>query len=437
MKRLILWVFACSLLMIPFSSRAEETSQAVFRALQEEKYGEIRQQMDDAMKAAISEQALAALLPQLEAAGGAYAGQLEEETTQQAGYTIQILHLVYERRGFAFRTVWKEGKLAGMQILPESLPALGEALPGSLTEEAVSLGDPSLPGTLTLPAQPAGAPLPAAILVHGSGPNDRDETVGQTKLFRDLAWGLAQKGIAVLRYDKRTLVYASQLAAQDLTRFTLREETMDDALAAAQWLAADARIDSGRIVLIGHSLGAMAAPRIAAENPGVFSKLILLSGSPLTLTDIMIHQNQAAADAAPEAEKPALQAMTDDLGEQAARLLAGTEKEAAAMTLLGQPAYYFWEMAQHDTGEILRSLPLPALIINGGSDFQVPDADGIDAWRALDLPDTVQLLHKEALNHLLMAPDAPEDVRGTVQEYEIPCRADEAVLEEIAAFILH
>ena len=63
-------------------------------------------------------------------------------------------------------------------------------------------------GTLSMPA--GDGPFPAVVLVHGSGPNDRDETIGPNKPFKDLAWGLASQGIAVLRYDKRTKAHASQ-----------------------------------------------------------------------------------------------------------------------------------------------------------------------------------------------------------------------------------
>ena len=107
---------------------------------------------------------------------------------------------------------------------------------------------------------PDGAgPFPAVVLVHGSGPSDRDETVGKTKLFADLAAGLTDHGIASLRYDKRTLVYGEQLT-NDLT---LDDEVITDAIAAVHVL--QARPDVARVVVVGHSLGGMLAPEIAAR----------------------------------------------------------------------------------------------------------------------------------------------------------------------------
>jgi dienelactone hydrolase len=93
-----------------------------------------------------------------------------------------------------------------------------------------------------------------------SGPNDRDETIGPNKPFQDLAWGLASQGIAVLRYDKRTRVYPAQFVA--LPNATVKEETIDDALAAVALLRNTPNIDQHRIFVLGHSLGGMLVPRI-------------------------------------------------------------------------------------------------------------------------------------------------------------------------------
>ncbi|MBO2517903.1 MAG: hypothetical protein CW338_11660 [Clostridiales bacterium] len=120
----------------------------------------------------------------------------------------------------------------------------------------------ALPGTLTLPA--GEGPFPAVILVHGSGPSDRDESIGALKPFRDLAQGLAERGIAVYRYDKRTWVYPVQCAADH--GVTLMDETADDAAAAVRLLAEQEAVDPERVFVLGHSLGATAVPAV----PGGF-----------------------------------------------------------------------------------------------------------------------------------------------------------------------
>ena len=122
-----------------------------------------------------------------------------------------------------------------------------------------------LNGLLTLPDDPSG-PVPAVVLVHGSGPSNMDERVMKLTPFRDLAEGLAQHGIASVRYDKRTYAHARKMKK---TRPTVWEETIEDALLAAALLRKEPQIDADRIFLLGHSQGAMLAPRIDAQGADV------------------------------------------------------------------------------------------------------------------------------------------------------------------------
>ena len=133
-------------------------------------------------------------------------------------------------------------------------------------EVTVGRGEWSLPGTLSVPLQ--GDLHPAVVLVHGSGPNDRDETIGANKPFKDLALGLASKGVAVLRYEKRTLEHGSKMASL-MEVLTPEEEVIEDALAAVSLLKETEGIDPDRIYVLGHSLGGTLAPRIAQGDPHI------------------------------------------------------------------------------------------------------------------------------------------------------------------------
>src|SRR5206468_6047038 len=133
------------------------------------------------------------------------------------------------------------------------------AKPDSFVEESVTVGKDGewpLPGTLTVPK--GDGPFPAVILVHGSGPHDRDESIGPNKPFRDLAGGLASRGVAVLRYEKRTREHGAKMMAA--APITVKEEVLDDALAAVKLLRREKGVDAGRVYILGHSLATTKAP---------------------------------------------------------------------------------------------------------------------------------------------------------------------------------
>src|SRR5262249_29401225 len=169
------------------------------------------------------------------------------------------------------------GRIAGLRFRPPAAPAAPYSPPAYVTpasytetEFTVGSGDWPLPGTLEMPV--GAGPFPALVLVQGSGPNDRDETLFGNKPFKDLALGLASRGVAVLRYDKRTKVYQAKLAG--VPGLTVTEEVVEDALAAVKTLRAQPRIDPARVFVLGHSLGGMLIPRIAAR-PASLTRPIL------------------------------------------------------------------------------------------------------------------------------------------------------------------
>ena len=145
-----------------------------------------------------------------------------------------------------------------------------------------------LNGLLTIPDGASG-PVPAVVMVHGSGASNMDEKVIKLTPFKDLADGLAAHGIASLRYDKRTFVHGRKMMKENAAGMTVREETIEDVLLALELLRSDKRIDSDNIFILGHSMGAMLAPRIDAEGGNV-KGLIMMAGTPHRLEDIVLRQ---------------------------------------------------------------------------------------------------------------------------------------------------
>lgn len=323
-----------------------------------------------------------------------------------------------------------EGRISGFRLVPAAAPATPAPTPASdaeFTEVEFITGQGALAlgGTLTLPK--GAGPFPAVLLVHGSGPHDRDETLGPNRPFRDIAHALAARGVASLRYDKRSKAHPQAFASGD---FSVNEEVVDDAVRALGQLRADARIDAQRVFLAGHSLGAMMAPRIAQRVPEL-AGLILLAAPARPLQDLVAEQVRYLA-ARDGDVSTAEQGQIDAVTQKAAAVAAITPQTPAQDTLLGLPARYWIDLRDYDPVAVARGLPQPMLVVQGGRDYQVtPDGD-FARWReAFAGEDRVQFALYPALNHLLIA---GEGASGP-EEYATAGRVDDAVIDDIAAFV--
>lgn len=296
-------------------------------------------------------------------------------------------------------------------------------------ETHVGTGDWALPATLSLPV--GAGPFPAVVLVHGSGPNDRDETVGQLKPFRDLAWGLASRNVAVLRYEKRTKAHAGQMAAQR-ERLTVKEEVVDDALAAVARLCQVTTIDLQRIFLLGHSLGGTLIPRIGKRGPHL-AGLIVLAGSTRPLEDVYLEQLEYVLSLGGPVDETK-RAYLAQVRQQVARikqLNQGTVRPDEV--LLEVPAAYWLDLHGYDPAAEAKDVKHPLLILQGGRDYQVTLED-FQRWQeALAARPDVTFKLYPMLNHPFVAGSG----RGRPEEYLQPGHMAREVIDDIARWIAH
>jgi dienelactone hydrolase len=294
------------------------------------------------------------------------------------------------------------------------------------TDVTIGSGEWALPGTLTMPV--GAGPFPAVVLVHGSGPGDRDQSNGPNRMFKDLALGLASRGIAVVRYDKRSRVHGAKMAA--LSGMTVKEEVLDDAVSAAALARTLPRIDPARVFVLGHSLGGMLVPRIAALDP-TLAGVISLAGSARPLERAILEQTVYLANAdgtvTPEEQKgiDSAQKLVDAVG-------ALKASDATSTTRLGNaPPSYWIDLRGYDPPLVAKAQRMPMLILQGERDYQVT-LDDFARWKAaLGDRRNVTFRSYPALNHQFM----PGTGKSLPSEYLTASHVAEAVVTDIAAWI--
>jgi hypothetical protein len=291
--------------------------------------------------------------------------------------------------------------------------------PDSFREREVTVGEGQwkLPGTLTVPA--GQGPFPGIVLVHGSGPNDRDETVGGTKVFKDLAEGLASRGVVVLRYEKRTRQYSAAMAA--LASYTVEQETEEDAIKAAALLRAQPEVNPKRVFVLGHSLGGYVAPRIA-EGDGKLAGLIVLAGNVRPVEDLAVEQSEYLGLSADNLKT---------VKAVAAKIKSLEPGDEDSPPVMGAPVAYWLDLKGYDPAALAKKLALPMLILQGERDFQVGMKD-FALWKAaVGANKSVTMRTYPALNHLFVAGEG----KGTEAEYRKPGHVAPEVIDDIAKFV--
>ena len=288
-----------------------------------------------------------------------------------------------------------------------------------------------LKGLLTIPACTV-SPVPAVVFVHGSGASNMDEKVGKLTPFKDLAEGLAKHGIASIRYDKRSFSHGLKLIREK--EVTVRKETIEDAILATQILKNDPRIDKNKIFIIGHSMGAMLAPRIDAEG-GNYNGLIMMAGSPRKLEEIMLDQNLAVLNSTKGLLRWIIQKQISKLTQMFDNLYQLSDEEAKKKKVGGGTTlYYFKEMGEHAASNYL-STSKPMLIMQGEKDFQATVEKDFQAYKQLlSDKDNVTFKLYENLNHAFV-PSVYGNIMKAKQEYSVEQHIGEEVIGDIANWI--
>lgn len=392
------------------------------QALEQREYADAHALFAEAVAVQISQTQLQQIWETLPTQIGEYLGHAPARIEESETGRLAIFRLDFANTDLDARiNVSQAGEIDGFWLVPAAAPLETTEV---FSERALSVaGD--LPGLLTLPN--AEGPFPVVILVHGSGPGDRDQTLGPNKPFRDLAHGLAGQGIASLRYDKRTMVQPQAFTGA----FTVEQEVLTDVYAAVDALQAQDVINADQIYVAGLSLGGMLAPRIGRKRSDL-AGLILLAAPARGLEVLASQQFRYifGLDGEISEQEAAQLAQIDAL---AAAVAGYDDPDSAEPGLFGLPQSYLLDLRDYDPVATAERLNMPMLILQGGRDYQVTVEDDFARWQqAFAEREDVELKQYPDLNHIFMAGEG----MATPEEYMQDSGSfSPGVIEDIARWI--
>lgn len=325
----------------------------------------------------------------------------------------------------------RRGRLLNLQVTPIAPPwqPPGYAAPDRFTESEVVVGDRPLAvgGTISMPR--ASGPVPGVVLLSGGGPFDRDMTMGRNRIGKDLAWGLASRGVAVLRFDKPSHAHPQAIAKKP--DFTPTDEYVPYGAGAVDLLAAQPQVDASRIVIVGHSMGGTFAPRIAAARPEVAGLVLLAAeAEPMNRAAVRVMDYLASLDPASTALRDAAAKMEVLAANVDSPQL--TRRTDPGLLPFGYSGAFWLDVRAYDPVAAAQQVRRPMLIGQGGRDYQVTVADDLARWRAgLGGRDDVTFRVYDADDHLFFLGSG----RSTPADYEPAQHLDETVVADIAQWI--
>lgn len=424
----------------PATATCMARSAASLDALARGDYALARKDFSPAVAQALDAGKLKQAWTQLQGSEGTYSKHEAPQRGMFQGHPVVVTPMTFSGAKLDVLTACDANdQLTAFRFLPAAMLALVAQAGGSgpvqaqvepdgvrLRPQAVPSPLGPLKGALTLPA--GKGPFPAVVLVAGSGNQDMDETIGPNKPFRDIADGLARAGIASLRYDKRTLDYPQRWG--DKGGYVIDAEVTNDAVAAAHMLAGLKDIDPHRVFVLGHSLGAMMAPRIGRRDPQL-AGLVMLAAPARPILDALEQQTReqgARQGLSSEAVARQVNAIVNER-----KLLAKAGKgPAPAGEFMGGSQGYWQSWSQVEQVDTARSLSMPMLFLQGDSDFQVSPEHDFARWEAaLAGKPQVTFQSYPGLSHLF----TPAGKTGTIDDYARPEHVDARVIADIASWI--
>ena len=413
-----------------FSQTNEELSISFIKKLERQQFDSCYSMFDTSMANKFNAAMLEKMWGSIPRYMGEYKGYTTVESVKKDSIDVVAVRCTFEKTKMDMQFSFAENKkIIGMFFVPPknktayATPEYAQQNKYYETKIAVKTGTMSLPGALCVPNNIKNPPV--VILLAGSGPNDKDETIGPNKALKDLAVGLASNGVATYRYDKRTLLYG-----KDLKDITINTEVIEDAINAVATIKKNPDYKDSKIFIVGHSLGAMCAPLIASKCKAV-NGIVLLAGNARPLEDVVLEQYNYifGLDSLDASEKKEILEYSNKMK---------TVKDSKALKLakaedlpLNLESKYWQSLVNYNQVQVAKKVKQPILVLQGERDYQVTMTD-FNLWKQnLGDKSKNQFISYSNLNHLFMKGEG----KSTPAEYDKQGNVEEKIIIDIANWV--
>jgi pimeloyl-ACP methyl ester carboxylesterase len=405
--------------MLSFSQNNNKAAGETFikLLLQEKKYQEAYSYFDETIKSKTSIKLLEDTELQLRSQLGEFKAIIEVNNENNTFFYYSD----FEKMKLDVKITFNDNsKIIGFFFTPHKEFKKADSLGKDLN---IISGNIDLKGTMLMPENDNLKKL--VLFVHGSGPQDRDETIYENKPFKDIAEGLNSKGIASYRFDKGTLTNPDSFNDKS----TIDDEVTNDIISIINYLKEDKQFKDYEIIVLGHSLGANLLARIANQTNKI-SKIILLAGNARPLEVLIAEQYDYLYKLDPSQEL--LEAVNKVKGQiaflKSKDFNVNSSKDKLPLNLSG---YYWQSLLDYSPLKEIKKIKMPILILQGERDYQVTMKD-FELWKStLKNNNKATFISYPKLNHLFMSGEGISEPK----EYLIKGNVDAAVIDDISSFV--
>lgn len=416
----------------------EEKTKTLTELLAKRDFDKFKESISEEFKKATEGQDLD-VFKMLEQELGAYKEIVKTEIETQNGYYLTDSTLQFEK-GTVDQTIAFNGKMVAdgvnyLNMKKDIVPEEGEK---EITLDA-GTGYP-VKGMIKMPKGEVKAGI---VIVDGSGPNDMNMTLGQNKMMKHLSDQLAEKGFAVLRFNKRTYQYGKELAKIGMQNKTLiKDEFIDDAAEGLKTLAKEQGIPTDKLFILGHSQSGSYLPVINETAGNLAKGYIILSGTPTNIAELSKKQLEKVIEEGSEnADEEQVKMMkqnikTNDELLKKIETMSDEELNKPENYPFGIPGVYVKDLMKYDPIKLYNDSKLPIFIRIAEFDKQVPISE-LELWKnGLDKNENDSIEEVKGANHMMQPSDGKTKLANLItDEYQKDAPIVSSVIDDIAAWI--